>query len=311
MSKSNLRSAVEQCREAALRVMWSQWSVLGGQVGGPYAKPSAMVDPEALLLLSCALRDDEPRLWDLVGGFLAEGSSLLSVQRTRNLAATFPEPVQELLGEVASIAVADGKDARWRSLAEGQPRSYREGKVYRPTRSVAEPAALILRLRLAFGVHSRTDSLAFLLAIAPSAATAKDVAEATGYGPMPTRRALEAMATSRLIAREGTRPERYHLIPEQWVVLLNGGKRLPAWRYWNLLFAFLAEVLPSGGEKQVSESSPYLESSHLRRLVLEHRVALTKNRISTPEPSDYPGEDFLDGFGQTLSAVAEWLGENA
>jgi hypothetical protein len=29
-----------------------------------------------------------------------------------------------------------------------------------------------------------------------------------------------------------------------------------------------------------------------------------------PEPSDYPGEAFLDGFEQTLSAVATWLGEN-
>ena len=69
-------NAIERCREAAIHVAWSQWSMLGGQVGGRVTTPSAIVDPEALVLFSCALRDDEPRLWDLVGGFLAEGSSL-------------------------------------------------------------------------------------------------------------------------------------------------------------------------------------------------------------------------------------------
>jgi hypothetical protein len=285
--------------------------VLGGQVGGRFAAPTAMVDPEALVLFSCALRDDEPRLWDLVGGFLAEGSSLLSVQRMRNLAAHFPSRVRTVLSEVAAIAVADGKAARWRPLAGAAPRAYREGKVYQPTRSIAEPPALVLRLRLAFGVHARTDALAFLLAIAPSSATAKEVAEATGYGPMPVRRALDAIATARLIVPDGTRPEQYHAAPDQWRTLLGSGAHLPTWRYWHLLFAFLADVLPSDEGSRVRDRSPYLESSHLRRLVLEHRVALTKNRIAVPEPSDYPGEAFLQGFGQTLSAVAKWLGENA
>jgi hypothetical protein len=43
---------------------------------------------------------------------------------------------------------------------------------------------------------------------------------------------------------------------------------------------------------------------------LEHRQALTRNRILVPEPSDYPGEAFLDGFERTLTAVATWLGAN-
>jgi hypothetical protein len=309
MSGSTLVNAIERCREAAIHVAWSQWSMLGGQVGGRVTTPSAIVDPEALVLFSCALRDDEPRLWDLVGGFLAEGSSLLSVQRTRNLAAAFPERVRETMREVAAIAVADGKDARWRPLAAGEPRPYRPGKVYKPAGHIAEPSALVLRLRLALGVHARTDALAYLLALAPAGATAREVADATGYGPIPVRRALDAMATSRLILAEGTRPERYHVSLEQWGRLL-GGAPLPQWRHWHQLFAFLAEVLPSRTAKRVSERSAYLESSDLRRVVLDHRQALTRNRILVPEPSDYPGEAFLDGFEQTLSAVATWLGEN-
>lgn len=311
MSQTTLRNRVEQCREAALHVVWSQWSVLGGQVGGRVTQPSAIVDPEALLLFSCALRDDEPRLWDLIGGFLVEASSLLSVQRTKNLAGDFPQGVREVLADVGAIAVSDGKDARWRSMSGDTFRTYREGKVFKPTRSIADPPALLVRLRLGFGVHARTDALAFLLGIAPSSASAKEVAEAIGYGPMPVRRALESMATSRIVVAEGTRPEQYHAVPRQWAPLLANGRELPTWRYWHLLFAFLAVVVPTQRGRQVRQPSPYLESSELRRLVLKHRTALTKNRIPIPEPSDYPGEEYLQGFGETLEGIANWLRQNA
>jgi len=310
MSRSSPGNALERCREAALDVAWSQWIVLGGQAGGRVTEPGAIVDPEALLLFSCAMRDDEPRLWDLVGGFLADSSSLLSVQRMRNLCATFPEAVRDVLPEVAAIAVSDGKDARWRPLAGQGVRPYRAGKVHRAAGRIADPGALLLRLRLAFGVNSRTDALAFLLGIAPASASAKEAAESTGYGAMPVRRALEAMATSRIVVAEGARPERYHVRPDAWAPLLGGAGRLPAWRHWHLLYAFLAEVLPSPHGAQVREPSPYLESGELRRAVLQHRAAFTRNRIAVPEPSDYPGEAFLEGFDRTLSAVGTWLGEN-
>jgi hypothetical protein len=307
MSKTTAPSAVEQCRQAALDAAWSQWHALGGQVGGRFTLPRAIVDPEALLLFSCALRDDEPRLWDLVGGLLAATPSLLSVQRTRNLAAHYPERVREVLAEAAAIATTDGKDARWKPLAAGAPgRQYRAGKVDQPARRIGEPAALVLRLRLAFGVHARSDLLAFLLAVAPASATAREVAEATGYGPMPARRALEAMATARVVSAAGSRPERYHADIERWAALL-GEAPVPVWRYWQLLFVFLAAALPSARETNDAARSVYLRSSDQRRLVLEHRAAFARNRIAVPEPSDYPGEKYLAGYEGTLRAVAEWL----
>jgi hypothetical protein len=51
-------------------------------------------------------------------------------------------------------------------------------------------------------------------------------------------------------------------------------------------------------------------SSEYRSTVLAHRQAFTRNRIEVPEPSDYPGEEFLDGMGATLAAVVSWLAEN-
>ena len=182
--------------------------------------------------------------------------------------------------------------------------------MYEPLRRTADPPALLLRLRLAFGVQGRTDALAFLLATAPAAATAKDVAEAIAYGPMPVRRALDAIAASRLIVAEGSRPERYHADPERWRSLLGGGAALPKWRYWASLFAFLSETLLPARSTRVRERSPYLESSDLRRIVLQHRGTMIRNRVPIPEPLDYPGEMFLEGFEKTLASVTDWLGEN-
>jgi hypothetical protein len=242
-----------------------------------------------------------------VGGFLAAAPSLLSVHRTRNLAAQYPERVRGILAEAAAIATTDGKDARWKPLAKGAPgRPYRAGKVDQPGRLIGEPAALMLRLRLAFGVHARSDVLAFLLSIAPSSVSAREVGEATGYGPMPARRALEAMVAARIVRAAGSRPERYHAEIERWASLM-GDKAVPVWRYWRPLFGFLAAALPSVSDASVGERSAYLLSSDKRRLVLEHRAAFSWNRIAIPESSDFPGEEYLAGYDQTLLAVSRWL----
>ena len=147
--RSNLAGAI---RDDAVRLAWSQWGPLGGQVAGEARTPHAVVDPEALVLFSCGLLDAEPRLWDLVAGLAATEPSLLSVQRMRNLAKAYPRRVQEALAEFGRVAVRDGKDARWAPLAtKGEVRSYRPGKVHLPIESTGERAALMLQLRLAFG----------------------------------------------------------------------------------------------------------------------------------------------------------------
>jgi hypothetical protein len=73
------------------------------------------------------------------------------------------------------------------------------------------------------------------------------------------------------------------------------------------LYVFLAAALPSARDSAVAERSAYLRSSEQRRLVLENRAAFARNRITVPEPSDYPGEEYVAGFERTLDAVAAWL----
>ncbi len=306
--RPNLAGAL---REAAVRLAWSQWAPLGGQVAGEARTPRAVVDPEALVLFSCALRGAEPRLWDLTAGLAATEPSLLSVQRMRNLAKAYPQRVQEALAEFGRIAVRDGKDSRWTPIAtKGEVPSYRPGKVHLPIESAAERAGLMVRLRLAFGVTARTDVLTYLLATSPERASITDIARATGYGPVPVRRALEAMAAARVVQASSTRPARYYAALESWGPLLGISKGAAPWRSWQPLMVFLVEALDALGRHVEPPLTEYLWSSELRKLVEANWPALELNRIQAPDPRRYLGAKYLEGFQETVRAVRNWVAHN-
>lgn len=307
MSALTLDSGLAAVREALLAVVWGQWTVLGGRGGGRIKRPRAVVDPEALVLASCALRDDEPRLWDMAAGFVAQSSGLLSVQRTRNLAKAYPPGVRTVLKELAAVAKVDGRDARWAPLAAAEYQPYRASKFAPEAVRLMDPATLVLRLRLAFGVQARTDVLAFLLTSGDGAFSAKQIAEGTGYGSIPIRRACELMSRSRLLRTEGARPERYRVRRVAWMQLLELPGNPPRWRHWQPIFAFLAHLLEWDAGRAGKRRSAYLESGDVRRLVLEHAAAFSVNRLDIKPPADYQGEAFIEGFASILTDVRQWL----
>jgi len=295
-------------QETAVGLAWTQWTSLGGQVGGDARTPHAVVDPEALVLFSCALRGREPRLWDLAAGLAATEPSLLSVQRVRNLAAAYPAAVKEALAEFGRIAVRDGKDARWTTLAiRGDVRAYRPGKVHLPSAGAMDRAGLMLRLRLAFGVTARTDVLSYLLATSPERASIAEVARATGYGPVPVRRALEAMAAAQVVQASSTRPARYYAPLDTWGPLLGVSKGAAPWRFWHPLMVFLDAILDALGADTEPARTDYLWSSELRKLVESHWTALDLNRVKAPDPRRYLGAAYLEGFEETVRLLRNWV----
>ncbi len=306
--RSNLADTI---RDDAVRLAWSQWGPLGGQVAGEARTPRAVVDPEALVLFSCGLLGAEPRLWDLTAGLAATEPSLLSVQRMRNLAKPYPRNVQVALAEFARIAVRDGKDARWAPLAiKGETTPYRPGKVHLPIESAAERAALMLRLRLAFGVTARTDVLAYLLATSPERASIADVARATSYAPVPVRRALEAMAAAQVVQASSTRPARYYAALESWGPLFGVSKGTAPWRAWQPLMVFVVELLEELRADTEPPRTEYIWSSRLRKLVEAHWSALDLNRIKAPDPRHYTGVTYLEGFEETVRVMHRWMAQN-
>jgi hypothetical protein len=78
---------------------------------------------------------------------------------------------------------------------------------------------------------------------------------------------------------------------------------VPAWRYWSHIYAFLLTAA-SWDTKRLA--SRYVASTSARKLYQEYRWVFRINGIDAPDPKRYPGERFLDAFGDTLAALETW-----
>jgi hypothetical protein len=310
MSEDLFTRTVQGLKEKATMAAWSQWRALGASASGAKAA-AAIIDPEALVLLSLALADEERRFWDLLAWWARVGAQLLSVQRIKNLAPAYPEAVRLKLGQFAHLARSEGGDFRWKALARPQPaRTIRLKKGLGAQPALAEPTTLLLRLRAGFGVGIKADVLGFLLGLQGTWAIARDITEATSYTSQAVRRALEDMAAARMLEVTRQTPAKYRVDPGGWMELLGIRGNPPAWRDWQPVFAFLGELSEWAEGDGSLKASPYVISSRARDLFERHQSAFGRNRIAVPDPQDYPGEKYLGAFEQTLRALEQWIAKN-
>ena len=316
-----------------------QWSSIGAatlRVGEQSAV--SVIDPEALVLLSLAMQDEERRLRDVLVWWARVGSELLSVQRMKRVADKFPDHVRELLGGFAYMATEAG-DKRWSPHAsETASRLHRESKKGPAAPDIADASALILRLRAGFGVSAKPDVLAFLIGCSGRDATIRTITQATGYSEVAVRDAARHMARARFIRAASSHPVSYFVHVKPWAELLEfrgseaGTRQLelydldtidpghrrgrhqrpeaPAWRFWSDIFAFLAHVDNLERCRQLDSASPYMQSTSARDLYEEHRTAFAANNIDVPDPNQYKGVAYLDAFQETLRVLSDWIADS-
>lgn len=311
MPDKGLHKAVRRLREATLGTLWRQWGALGAITArGKSAR--SLVDPEALVLMSLSLTEEERRLWDLLYWWARVGATLLSVQRIKNLASMYPESTRARLGGFAYLASREGRDFRWRPLERPlSDKPIRVGKNLGRNPQLINPTALLVRLRVGLGVSVKVDVLCFLLATGDLRANVRTIADAVGYTPRAVHRAVDDMVTARVIQTTGEMPTAYRVDPKPWTELLGVSGNVPVWRYWTRMFAFVADLAEwEERENTAMQASPYLRSSQVRDLMERHRFAFTRNQLIIPNPDDYPGEQYLGAFEETLDKVALWLEQN-
>lgn len=311
MPAALVRSIGERARTTGVEVAWAQWSALAS-VAAPAGgkRPKAIVDPEALVLLSLALRGREPRLDELVFAWARRSSALLSVQRMTSLAETFPQATRDALGDFA----AEAGDRRWRAHAGPAPeeRPPVRGNPLGPVRLMAGPA-LLLRLRAGFGVGAKADLLAFLLGLRGASASVSLMAAATVYSGRAMRTAAEEMALAGFIERMDTAPVSYVADHTAWAAVLRLVKlnaqrtpEVPQWRYWSAVFAFLAEVDCWAREADEAGWSAYQASSRARDLVADHARAVLLAGLRLPGPQAGGGAAFLEDLAAEMDRVHAW-----
>ncbi len=298
----------ERVREATLQVLWKQWASMGSPASAGGSAQS-IIDPEALVLTSLALREQERRLWDLAADWARVGSRFLSVQRMGNLLSAYPETIRASLKEFASLAQETGKDHRWKKCAQGvvKVQPHRE-KHFAGDPLLVEPSTLMLRLRIGIGVGIKADMLAFLIGAESSSISAKMIAKATHYTEPAIRRAADDMTTARLIFSSQRTPAEYHVIRSAWKRLL-ALENYPAWMYWHEIFALVAEFLAWQQETHTRPMSEYAQQVRYRQFLSEHRIAFSRHRLV---PDVQPGtaelrgpEEFEDLLVQLMKKTGE------
>jgi len=306
MSSQPVASNIAALREAAARAAWIQWGAIFS-FAVDRRNAQAIVDPEALLLGSLALTGHEARLRRVARLWARYGARLVSVQRAKNMGRRFPPSVTEQLGEFARVAIVDGGDIRWRSVA-GDARPTEPGSRREPQGNpVLEGGpALMLRLRLGFGVGIKADVVSHLVGLAGGGATVQHIAQATQYYGRAVRRGIEELVASGFIEARPTAPASYRVDLGRWAELLAiDADDPPAWRPWASLYAFVAAL--DAWVSRPTPESPFVLASEARDLATEHAAALESAGVRVSALSKHRGEGYLEPFGTALKDLAKFF----
>ena len=237
----------------------------------------SIVDVEALVVATLQLSRHERRLDDVLADWLALNSGLLSLQRTKNIARTFPGAASATLGHIARLASAGGIDFRWARLAadasshssRSRPTARRRGrKAAAP--DLLHPAALMLRLRTGIGIGNKADALTFLLGLGAGSATVREIADATRYSAPSLHRTVDELAAATFVQREEDTPARYAVSPSHWATFL-GIEPLPGWPYWLRVFSAVIEFDRWAIETRERTVSEYAYLVHARDFLRRYR----------------------------------------
>lgn len=305
MSSAKLAKLAADVRDALVAVLWRQWAAVGGGAGATAAL--AQVDPEALILGSLALDHVERRFWVVMRDWLREGSGLLSVQRMGNLSGRFDETVRQRLGRVAWVAVHDAKDARWRGLAKRvEPPGPEESKRRTAGVSLDQPAALVLRLRSAFGVGVKADVLSFLLGRREEAARIALITRATGYTQPSVFRALRELVAARFVLASRSPPAEYWVRTPRWRSFLGLKGQVPPWRYWTEVTAYSLRFLEWVESRPAQHASDYALGVLWRRQVEGDESVFALTGI-LPKREPLPDSADAQEWTRLHERLAAWL----
>lgn len=318
MSNVNANKIGERLSQCLLKAVWRQWRSLGVELSDQHRDAQSAVDPEALLLATTILLDEEPRLRDVLASWLTTRSSTLSVQRVRNLAKRFPATATALLPTLAMVAFERGKDHRWRPLipVDREPPALNDRKKdLIGTRTHRPPGAIMVQVRMGMGVGVKADVLAYLLCVSRSGqdwASISAIQDALGYTKVSIGRVTEEMRAANFISGPGSvdrhtrAPKMYRTEIAGWtqVLGLNGG--MPEWASWDEHFLFITKFLHWASTAVDRNVVDYALATKIRALIEEHPRALASSRFSEERaPADI--DEWLGYFDRRLTNWENWL----
>jgi hypothetical protein len=335
MSQS-LKTFKSTYQELLLNFLWRQWSALG-VAGHSRGEDHWVIDPEALLLVTCTLGRYEPRLFDEVLDWLQENGGLINILRLKRILRKEKFAGAQVLAVVAGLMSKGTDVTKWKQLAKplgpasplepffftedgnpllaiGEPEThfarygFTRGSVrkrgysqkFRPT----EITNLALQLRALVGVNSRAEILLYLLT--HEAAHPSEIAHEAYYYERSIQNTLVDLSQSGVVQLRSSRREKhYWLKPDHWAILLNRPERFPKWVTWPPLFSAMEQIWLRLNDSNLATLDPLLQSSELRQLMVEVRPSFERSRFDKALSDDrqYLGEKYLPVFLEDLTKL--------
>jgi hypothetical protein len=324
-----LKTFKQEYQNLLLNFLWRQWSAMGvaGQAGG---EDAWIIDPEALLLLTCTLGRHEPRLFDEVLDWLRENGRFINVMRLKRILQTEKFAGERVLTAVAGVLAKGTEAAKWKMLAssvdplaaaeiffftaDGKPQpalgepephfakcGFRRGPLrlrgYSQKFHPFQSTNLALQLRALLGINVRCECVLYLLT--HEAAHPSEIARETYCFERAVQGTLVDMSWSGVVGlRSRGREKHYWLKPEHWAALLNRPQVFPHWVTWPPLFSALERIWLKVNDPRLETLDPLLQSSELRQLMSEVRPSIEKARFDKKLSDDreYLGEKYLPMF---------------
>ena len=342
--KTSLTVFRDNYQEQLLSLLWRQWTALG-VAGATGRSDKSLVDPEALLLMTCGLGRRDPRLFDEMLDWLCLNDWTINVQRLANVARTETWSGAPVLAAVAGFMTTQKTQAlKWKRLARlpatfppaeelfqfddgkplpvlGEPESifarygFQRGplrlrgysRVFRPL----TPAALLLQLRALFGLAVRAEVIAYLLT--HETGHAAGIARDTCYHKKSVQETLLQLHGTGIVGvRAEGREKLYRVEVAPWLALLCRNAPLPQWINWPPLWSALDQIWLGLNDPRLTGLEPLMQASLLRQLMVAVRPAIERAGFDKVLSDDrhYLAEAYLPVFLSDITKLLDALDTN-
>jgi hypothetical protein len=327
-------------------IIWSQWAALGAYVTvDPCRK--AIIDPEAMLVATCAFGRLDARILDEAMDWTIANHALLKPWRLKRISRAFGPDTRRALGAVLEFAADDtGKDlfpgvikearkglggmeaeelfrrekgryAQGRKqpdeifmkwkLLRGSPRIRRHSG--QP--DLGNPANLMLRLRDYYGAGARADVMTYLLT--NEGGSSHGIATKIKYRQGSVYGVLEDLVGAGIAHKRGGRGYAYYWIDrENMAASLGLGRKRPVFFVWGDVFRAFDMVISDWWDNQEAHSSGFLSVERMRDLMAEI-VPMLRNageplsRLPAPDAGRLQGLEHKEALVAFLDSVVKVL----
>lgn len=288
---------------AILHRAWIQWVALG--VDAAVESDDAVVDLEALIVLTAALGDADARLRDVSTDWCVAYGRYVNGARLKQVAREIGTPAEAIGEYVATVAAAGGP--KWPMATVPRPDYVGRGKARLET--ARSPARLVVRLRAAFGVNARADVLAALLAAPWKGTSIGDLARVTHFTKPNVAFAVDALLVAGLVEAQIVGNEKRVSLTRSAAIL--PGLRPPiAQPDWVTRFRLALRVLRFVRFAEARGLSSAVRAIEARTLLESELGVIAREDIPRPNLDTF-GDEFSVAFDFWLTRLVDWLRRNS